>query len=153
MNNKLNLKEKFFPLYRGRTCDGQWQYGVYIPKILRGALCKVPQIFDGETFHPVEYATIGRSAGCDKNSNLVFEDDVIKFTLTDEDSTHVESMLVCWSFNISGFLLYSNRAELPVDFDCGVTDGEVIGNIHDNPELLELFKNTVEIINADNSGV
>lgn len=143
--NRLNLSEKFFPIYRGRTPQGQWVTGAYIPAILNSGLTKTPQIFDGKTFHSVQYSTIGRSVGkCDKNADLIFEDDVLKFTYSDEDGESVEYMLICWSFEISGFVMYSNQSDLPVDIDNGISDGEIIGNIYDNPELLELFEKTVD---------
>lgn len=98
--------------------------------------------------------TVGQCTGLkDKNGKLIFEGDVLKgFTypfLSDGEYNYYA--LVVWSKDYCAFRIRTIKA--PQSKVRGISDGntefmndwnsddwEVIGNIHDNPELLEVEK-------------
>lgn len=147
-------------LFRGKRKDnGEW---------ITGCLLKVT--FRGETFHLifgddfsligddvkslshalVDPSTVGQFTGlADKNGKKIFEGDIIKY----HESFVMKSTGVVffgeneWGGNTNvGFYVKWVIAELPdilrtdLGFWCHERDIEIIGNIHDNPELLEEAK-------------
>lgn len=128
-------------LFRGKRIDnGEWVYGD-----LRQYSEKCIGIYDYElrqTVKGVDPSTIGQFTGLtDKNDKKIFEGDIIDASDTwwnacgpaGHDSPIIP---VEWDENNCGFSPFANY-----DCDCGVYivawQCEVIGNIHDNPELLE----------------
>ena len=75
----------------------------------------------------------------DKNGNEIFEGDIVKFSDCDDD---VYVTPVVWDKNYACFGV-SFSGKYPVSFDyleefyTKLKDVEVIGNIYENPELLE----------------
>ena len=94
---------------------------------------------DGNVYYsegyPVDLETVGQYTGLtDKNGNRIFEGDIIKrFWLGAEIIYCVQydgenASFIGKAMNKRGFTTFDNDGEM----------FEVIGNIHDNPELLEV---------------
>lgn len=82
----------------------------------------------------------------DKNGRLIYEGDIVKETSFDEDSClgreFVETSVVCFgggdypcSFTLKDERFYKGYALL--NYGVNRLEIEVIGNIHENPELVE----------------
>ena len=128
-------------LFRGKRVDnGEWVYGW---------LCRVGDKYanivekDTEVLCSVSTKTIGQYTGLtDKNGKKIFEGDIIKI-VPDYDYSDDYSISKVYSYN--GVFCVDYHGD---DFDSTALgfledylpdgDFEVIGNIHDNPELLEV---------------
>lgn len=130
-------------LFRGKRIDnGGWVYGL---------LCRVGDTYanivdkDTEVIYSVLTNTIGQFTGLtDKNGTRVFEGDILKiihkyqspfdddtneYTDITTDVVHFDDEGLCFSYGKSPFLCVVDNV---------TAEYEVIGNIHDNPELLEV---------------
>ena len=124
-------------LFRGKreTHLHEWVYGDFYRDM--GAWCIIQADKDGEnnTHFLVIPETVGQYAGLkDKNGKRIFEGDIVKLTHTLGKETGV----IQWSEKECAFMLVKKTgclmslahvSEFP---ECV----EVIGNIHDNPELM-----------------
>lgn len=122
-------------LFRGkRTDNGEWTYGYYCPKPYSHFPCEAT-IFPSETIdrdwhgERVDPSTIGQFTGLeDKLGTKIFEGDVIDdlgveyIVVFDSDYAQFRGKFDGWNAEISHI---ASRCE-------------VIGNVHDNPELLEV---------------
>ena len=129
-------------VFRGKRLDnGEWIYGAFMP----GNVCHKCQIVtswigeDEQHRHwvkafPVDEDTAGQYTGLkDKNGQRIFEGDILQFTNDDGE----KSLYICeWAQHgwytrpFEDYLLGDYLDE----FFCHYSI--VIGNIHDNPELL-----------------
>lgn len=113
-------------LFRGKQRDnGEWFYGDLIH------LNHCVSIRSKDCARSVVPETVGQYTGLtDKNGRKIFEGDLIRSTETGETaivqwfSEHSAFMIWCKTSNQVGFL-----------YECEKSIIEVIGNIHDNPEL------------------
>ena len=122
-------------LFRGKNVDGgEWKYGHYVFQYG----CKqiyLPEGTDSEygcDYYHVDPATVGQYTGLtDKNGKKIFEGDIVrgKDALIPEMNIFGYISHENGSFVIIGNIMHHYRW---LDYDV-----EVIGNIHDNPELLE----------------
>ena len=118
-------------LFRGKTKEiGRWRYGSVAKHKFEFETEEVFVIEDEEGYWAeVIPETIGQFTGLvDKNGKKIFEGDKIKLT---QGIGTVE-----WFKTQSRFMIWLPKSNKFMRFLAGI-DYEVIGNIHDNKELLQ----------------
>lgn len=135
--------------FRGKSLDGKWLFGYIYRYVNRDGIDTVAIIeidnngFDATlNLHKISHNTIGQFTGLhDKNGKEIYEGDIIRsFDSQGEPILHAieyENNDAQFIVVLAGYTKY--------DFGCsGITqkwinefEKEVIGNIHDNPELLK----------------
>jgi uncharacterized phage protein (TIGR01671 family) len=115
-------------LFRGKTANGDWVEG--FPMVFTDNYMQICRPMEhSKTVIP---ATIGQFTGLTENGKKIFEGDI------------VQAERICNSDNWTGYVVFWNGCFALK----GLKDGnvpaidlfknyKVIGNIHDNPELLE----------------
>lgn len=128
-------------LFRGKRIDnGKWVEGYYYRSVGR-------DIIAASCDHIVDPSTVGQYTGLtDKNGKKIFEGDILAVEQISDSIEHFESPVKCpynvvvkwdkcsWMWETIGTARkrYLHFPEAWLFRKC-----EVIGNIHDNPELLE----------------
>lgn len=143
-------------LFRGKRIDsGEWVEGYYVPigeyhYILTGRLELVPYL--GFEHFLVNSETIGRFTGLtDRNGAKIFEGDIIRWRDDTELTVGGQAETVCYgryrdadsAFDdvyAIGFYLRTSGGECVTIcwLDEYKNNFDIIGNIYDNPELLEV---------------
>ena len=125
-------------LFRGKRVDnGEWEYG--LPSYDDDGDVEEIQVWDEEdvNFYPVDPETICQYTGLiDKNGKKIWEGDILEGHLDDEFPEDVTREKVIW--HESGWKTEEpgcNDKEYLDEFD--TENFEVVGNVFDNPELLE----------------
>ena len=113
---------------------GQWVYGDYA-RMVDGKRT-IPHIYG---FGEVIPETVGQYTGLeDKNGKKIFEGDILEFLNDDGDKT---LYIVEWDMSFAGWIIRTTEIDCGLDsmecWDEYKEHYEVIGNIHDNGELLE----------------
>lgn len=120
-------------LFRGKTYDGKWEQGDLRHKGYVHNDSDTYIMRSDYALHniPVDPETVGQYTGLtDKNGKKIFEGDIIQSTETGETG------LVQWFTEHASFMVWCKTLS-EVAFLYEVTEVvEVIGNIHDNPELI-----------------
>ena len=116
-------------LFRGkRETDNKWLYG--FPYVTRKNAVKINWYcseFGSMKTDEVDPETVGQYTGLtDKNGKRIFEGDIIRF---EDDIGYV-----IYNGDDARFLVDSPNMYISMDYS---NEFEVIGNIHDNPELLQ----------------
>lgn len=123
-------------LFRGRRVDGGgWVEGSLL-QFDNGdcAICN-PSWSDAMLKVQVDPATVGQFTGvCDILGNRVYEGDVVKI---DEGNSFYNDYIV-WEKYMGSFYLKLEHEEFSSAMNYKTFSGEVVGNIHDNPELAEV---------------
>lgn len=124
-------------LFRGKTKHGgDWVYGSAYCSAEKTIIIEVsetmPTLIEGKYVIP---ETVGQYTGlCDKNGKKIFEGDICQtkgFPLIDDKPFVVE-----WNDDECSF--YWRDVVGTDEFNIGVSQNTtIIGNIHDNPELLK----------------
>lgn len=113
--------------------NGVWLYGFYLQN--RGAHFVCPDEFaEGKSWddYEIDPKTRGEYTGLkDQSGQEIYEGDVLKW---DEDD---ESSVVVYDPQNALFGMQYKDGRIYGLYDCQQKELEVIGNIHDNPELLE----------------
>ena len=132
-------------LFRGKQIDnGEWVYGSFCMDALeqKNGLCGVDGFirrYDADVgkmqMHEVDRETVGQFTGLtDKNGNKIFEGDIVR---TDKFSEPNKQYIVKFDLQFGAFIGQDKWNMYFVTFDGDSDQFEIIGNIHDNPELLE----------------
>ena len=86
----------------------------------------------------VDPETVGQFTGLtDKNGNRIFEGDILRWIGPDGEGGKVYVTFTRGVFGFQSIECPLAAPDLFADFETGNQTLEVIGNIHDNPELLE----------------
>ena len=127
-------------LFRGKRVDnGEWAEGYYVPMgeyhyILTGRLELVPYL-DFEHFL-VNPETVGRFSGLtDRNGTKIFEGDIVHVKAR---SCSFTGCVIYWSEEARYACKTKSGTRYAI---CARFEFKVIGNIYDNPELLEVSGN------------
>ena len=132
-------------LFRGKRIDnGEWVYGSFCMDALEqfNGLCGVDgfiRLYDKDSgkmqMYEVDRETVGQFTGLtDKNGKKMCEGDIIEHHA--QGNIIVNRGVVVWDAS-EGRFAYQLRTMLPGFYMHNPETVEVIGNIHDNPELLE----------------
>lgn len=119
-----------------RTDNGDWVYGYYIA--IAGThkiLSSNPDSASGATYYDVDASTVGQFTGLsDKSGKEIFEDDILKFEIG-RDNVPLEVAV----FKNGRFVTIDPQRPYRDDAICCFIDCiAVVGNIHDNQDLLTL---------------
>ena len=128
-------------LFRGKTVGGEWVYG----DLLHDGFDYDVAIWEIETKLVTEVIpeTVGQFTGLtDKNGKKIFEGDIVKdfipfnFTIGGKKEFEENVYVVEYCVQKCGFKPFceTDYYGQPIIEEC-----KVIGNIHDNPELLEKY--------------
>lgn len=130
-------------LFRGKCkYNGEWIEGFYCPTPF-SRFPRKPVIYAVDTINlcragvEIDPETIGQFIGLhDKNGRKIFEGDIVEFSYLNlcSDNKETNRGEVIYSSEIGAYTIEG-------DYLLGeLFELEVIGNIHDNPELLEVEK-------------
>ena len=120
-------------LFRGKRKDnGEWVYGNYA---VTDNNEKQHFIFQNKAFEfEVDPETVGQYTGLtDKNGKKIFEGDIVERLWLGEKHIY----RIYYDNDIASFIGTDIYSERFTTFDYDACEFEVIGNIYDNPELLE----------------
>lgn len=127
-------------LFRGKRLDnGEWAYGFLVKMF--GAYHIIDKD-DENTAYEVIQETVGQYAGLkDNNGKRIFEGDIVAQNWYDYDEPRDDSFgkVVFCEYDYSFSVMDVNKDGFMPLGRCGSYhwEVEVIGNIHDNPELLK----------------
>ena len=135
-------------LFRGKRIDnGEWVYGCgSCVKLKSGErieyITEYGESINDVRFERVEVDTTSTYAGLDdKHGKKVYVGDIVKVTLVANDTQPLQcATVICESVVGDGrYGLRCKRSSISIDTTLNwcIEELEVIGNIHDNPELLE----------------
>lgn len=130
-------------LFRGkRLNNGEWKFGSYVYQYgCHEILLESCESEYGADHYGVDPATVGEFTGLtDKNGTKIFEGDVVRYTERKFNGSDVQCIkhvefaeggwcVDCWFLN--NWLFDGANGNIQLE------EIEIIGNIHDNPELLE----------------
>lgn len=145
-------------LFRGKNIDnGKWIYGGYV-HLHKTTYCYAGSDDGNNDIHRIVFErmtdwnlpnqhmmadvlpeTVGQYTGLvDKNGVKIFEGDIVSYFKKDILNSEVIYKDGCFMFRfISEFTQRMRQSKQEPIFDNVSMCGEVIGNIHDNPELLK----------------
>lgn len=120
-------------LFRGKSLlTGKWVVGDLSNVVHDGPVYVFPKDgYDSPDFYEVDPATVGQYTGLkDADGNRIFEGDILKSSLG-------WRFVATWDDENARFLGWTIDGERRIAYVDQVPAAKVVGNIHDNPELLE----------------
>lgn len=132
-------------LFRGKH-DGEWIEGFYKAEgydTYRGCIDRTPYIQQlGKCVSwAVDPSTVGQYTGLtDKNGTRIFEGDIIRYCPFKCEEQE-ETGFVEWVKNNAGFIIRLMDGAVDDLYFGTAKKCKIIGNVHDNPELLKGEKN------------
>lgn len=129
-------------LFRGKRLDnGEWVEGMLVDYSPDMTFIKHKKLMKSGLYcydyTEIDFKTVGQFTGqLDKNGKMIYEGDVLKLHGTDLPHWYDDGQNVSVRYVLGGF-----EPLTEYDCDCGeyvrASECEVVGNVHDNPELLE----------------
>ena len=130
--------------------NGDWVYGL-LTQLYDDRFENLPAEMkneDGVGGIEIDYRTIGQYTGLtDKNGKKIFEGDIVKTHYANAQKSDFIETVVFHNGKFCGFYenngckqwttLYDGVPHLAIDKSVYMDSVEIVGNIHDNPELLE----------------
>lgn len=121
-------------LFRGKGIRGNWHIGLLAHV---GNTWYISNKVGIATAYEVIPETIGQYTGLtDKNGKKIFEGDIVK-CISSFDAKDMVVIFEAAEFHLVDCQRYKNYTECCDYRYFGTMETEVIGNIHDNPELVE----------------
>ena len=125
-------------LFRGKSPEnGEWVYGYYVHNgpVNSKTGYIIPYYASDFYGFQVYPSTVGQYTGMkDKNGKRIFEGDIVK---TDKFSEPNKQYIIKYDLQFGAFIGQDRYNVYFVTFDGDSGEFEVIGNVTDNPELLE----------------
>ena len=120
-------------LFRGKTSSGGWVYGGYVQS--DEVICPKTSALR----YYIDPSTVGQYTGLlDKNGVKIFEGDIVKFKAIKGYEAYGK---ILWNEKEATFYSIgkrkANKHFKTISYMINTVGIEVIGNVHDNPELLE----------------
>ena len=165
-------------LFRGkRISNNKWVTGFYLERYSITGKNPEGYIFKYDTEYNVQPDTVDQFIGyADRKGNLIFENDIIEFTKNNNskekyliwfngEGQHLTAVPIDEHLNFNGNDYWNskcpaiefNYAEFTVmlnDFYGDFKNIEVIGNLHDNPNLLSPYNsNTIDITSLNSKWI
>lgn len=122
-------------LFRGKTYEGEWVQGDLNHYHSGSGVFIAEREAKGDFCKRVDPETTGQYTGLtDKNGKKIFEGDIVVMNIKGDYTI----CKVAWADNVAQFQLWQKNTipHTPTALNLGNYDCEIIGNIHDNPELL-----------------
>ena len=115
--------------------EGEWAYGdIHLQSI-------IPHIHEGMDKYPIDVDTLGQFTGLhDKNGNEIYEGDIMQYNSLLRPEKYYRYVIAWNPIEMAFGCASLDHAFLDCPDICGgaqITDSTIIGNIHDNPELLK----------------
>lgn len=127
-------------LFRGKNLFGKWIEGDLIQYIIYGKM-HIARNSWGAGGQEVVPETVGQYTGVtDVNSNKIFEGDIV---ISDYIDYEDERGVVQWDSDIAKFIITFSTFTIDFDNVYG-REFEVVGNVYDNPEMMEKIEEDYE---------
>jgi len=129
-------------LFRGKSIStGEWIEGdgIHYPKSINYlGTCWIDGMEDrANDWIQVDPATVGQYTGlCDKNGVKIFEGDILRDGLGDDGVVTYFESIASFKYQVGNEVWNLNEGDPNRSTQLQYT--EIIGNIHDNPELMEV---------------
>lgn len=125
--------------FRGKRLDnGEWVYGYYVKYNDYSDNIHESIIDEYGYMYDVDLATVGQYTGLkDKNGKEIWEGDIVMVEIRDEEYDAILAVCPFLVMFSDGWFCIAEDEESPWVPISKLESLEVIGNIHDHPELLK----------------